>query len=245
MGKSKSIRTIQKNSGSVLLMVLVFVLIFAFLSIFALRMIVNQSVTDEVETIRTRLFYAADGTLERSMYLVTQYEGFPSTHTVNWNNSAVIPTALYQAVLTKVTLPPGPNINVSRTQWYIDASSLSDAASTVDAARWTQYDSETHPPIKTRAVLREEVDPFNTPEYRDSDGWQINDGWHALSQPGLERRYYRITAEASLYNPSAPGAPVYGEVYSIAAHICIERVGDGTAGSPYRYNYIFRSRKRL
>jgi Tfp pilus assembly protein PilX len=241
----KKLRTLQKSSGSVLLMVLVFVLVFAALSLLALRMIVMQSVTDEIEIVRTRLFYAADGTLERSMYLVTQYEGFPSTDTVNWNNTARIPSDKYNAVLKSVAFPPQPDLIILRTQWYIDASDLSDAAATADAAHWTQYDSETQPPIKTIAVLREEVDPDNTPGYKEySDGWNTNEGWHMLSETDILRRYYKITAEASLYDPTLPGSPVIGETYKIVAHICIERTGNGSA-IPYRYNYIFRSRKRI
>jgi hypothetical protein len=261
----------KKSSGSIMLLVCMFSLIFAALGVISMRIIVSQSSSDEIEIIKSRLFYAADSSIERSMSEVVRL-----TNIQNGGNFYELPLAtaapvaaspwrvIYSSTPFRYHMLGTPQGALyTRYVYYIETHTSNPNLGTIDANKWMVFDNETLPPIKTRSVMREEtypMDAFNFPipwGYTDPWAWIATDGDanstptnnHSLSviQTNLGvnitvvRRYYVITSQASLYNPTT-GA-IYGDVYTSEAHILIERKGN--TASTYKYNYVFRSRKNL
>jgi hypothetical protein len=250
----------RKSKGSVLLLVLIFSLIFMMLALISLKLIVAQSSSDELEVLKSRLFYAADSSIERSLsefIRLNNYKSGANFYELPLAGSPPEATSPWDAIKDSTSftysagLPP-TSVTVTRYFFYIETHPANPNIATVDAGKWMIYDNETNPPIKTHSVLREETYPNPAIVGGDPWSWNINDTNDASSIPSnvnsstsvvagitYTRRYYVITSQASLYNPSTNA--LYGDRYISEVHILVER--EGTNPSLYRYNYVFRSRK--
>jgi hypothetical protein len=265
------------SSGSVLLMACIFALIFALLGVISMRIIVSQSSSDELEIIKSRLFYAADSAIEMSMNEVVRLTNIrvggagsnffelPLSTAAPVSGSPWAHANVVQQVDFRYTFV-GASVGgvLQRFRYYILQHPDNPDIRAVDADRWMIYDNTNLPPIKVRSIMREETyqnDFFNfprpNPSWTDPWAWNAVDG-NAMSTPTnpnsltifnptmdpanlFVRRYYVITTEASLYDINTGN--VYGDIYTIEAHILIER--KGSVPSAYGYNYVFRSRRNL
>jgi len=273
----------SKSSGSVLLMVLMFVLIFLVLALITIKLVVMQSSTDELEITKARLFYAADGAVEQALHNVILFSALSLNKDIPTADSPVT-NAPWSSVRESVSFYYTSTSGIlhgspeTRYVYYINDHPSHRIGNSLNAQHWVIYDSETLPPIATQVILREETYqnlspypgfPIDTWNFRQADGYLYNTGAIEYQTPYrndagriypvpnplvatediVERRYYVITAKASLYNPLDNS--LYGDENTQSVHILVERKGNNASAfsdsnpGGYRFNYVFRSRKNL